>query len=346
LGNNYEIKYWFHQKNGGRKPSKILANKLKFWSPYSIHEIHRTGAGVVRDLLDGTTYNHIVLRYVDAAYRCGLYHRKGLIVDVDDDPSEKFRSFCMNPGANLRIRMYYLFCYLLTRLHTKRFMNQASHLFFSNSEQATYPNSSYLPNIPFTKNLPGPEAHFNPDSRVILFVGTMSYEPNWIGMNWFISRVWKQVRKKFPGAELRIVGKGTPPGLSKKWRATPGVHLPGYVKDLQREYDCASLVVAPIFQGAGTNIKVLEAMSARRCCVMTPFAARGLQDVLTHRENVFIAGDHSGFYQIIAELFENPQLNNQVRENAGVTIQRYFSEDVFFGKINAFFNQPTDCTEQ
>ena len=98
------------------------------------------------------------------------------------------------------------------------------------------------------------------------------------------------------------------------------------------------MVIAPIFHGAGTSIKVLEAMANRRSCVLTPFATRGLTDVLAHRENVMVADNYGAFSKAIIELFENPELNRDIQNNAFRTIEKYFSEDAFQKRIETTFN--------
>jgi len=337
-GPDYEIKYWHHENAGGMPVAKIVANKLRFWTPYATHAKDPAGAKIIGELLQTKDYDHIVLRYVDAVYRCGLYHRNDLIVDVDDDPEEKFRSFFMGPDVKFKARAYYFLCYLLTRLYTRRFLKKTAHLFFSNKAQTKYSNSSYLPNIPFSKTLAQAGTIADPGSRSILFVGSMSYPPNYIGLDLFISNVWQQVLNKFPDAELRIAGRGAPAGLLEKWGSTPGINILGFVKDLQAEYNRSCMVIAPIYHGAGTSIKVLEAMATRRSCVLTPFATRGLTDVLTHKENVMVADNYGAFSKAIIELIENPELNRYIQSNAIQTIKRYFSEDEFQKRIETTIN--------
>jgi glycosyltransferase involved in cell wall biosynthesis len=90
--------------------------------------------------------------------------------------------------------------------------------------------------------------------------------------------VWPAVHAKFSQMRYKIIGKGVPSALEKKWNSIPGVEVLGYVSDseLDRLYEESLVVVAPILSGAGTCIKVLEAGLRQRFVYATSFARRGL----------------------------------------------------------------------
>ena len=70
----------------------------------------------------------------------------------------------------------------------------------------------------------------------------------------------------------RAKGHETPQRL--RWEAIDGVQPVGYVDDLADEYRRCAFTVAPIFEGAGTKIKVLESLAFGRACLTTPCGAR------------------------------------------------------------------------
>lgn len=126
-----------------------------------------------------------------------------------------------------------------------------------------------------------------PDAREtgeqVLFFGTFSYRPNLEGILRFLSKSWPQISAAAPAARLRIAGSRPPHALVEMADATDGVEVLGFVDDLADELRRARLVVAPVWWGGGTRIKVLEAMAAGRAVVGPAFAVEQIG---------FESGDH------------------------------------------------------
>jgi glycosyltransferase involved in cell wall biosynthesis len=105
----------------------------------------------------------------------------------------------------------------------------------------------------------------------VLFVGPGSYEANSLGLAWFLGKAWPIVRRRVPAARLRIVGLGW-----EHFGGHPDASFAGWSESLLGDYSRARVVIAPLFAGGGTKIKVLEAMAAARPVVTTPSGAEGL----------------------------------------------------------------------
>ena len=108
--------------------------------------------------------------------------------------------------------------------------------------------------------------------RIATFVGPAAYDANRRAVDHLLGSIWPLVRARAPDAELRLVGKG--------WEETAahatGVSDRGWVEDLPVEVGRSAVVVAPLLDGGGTKIKVLEAMAAARPVVATPVAVEGI----------------------------------------------------------------------
>lgn len=106
------------------------------------------------------------------------------------------------------------------------------------------------------------------------FVGALDYEPNSDAVLWFIDQVLPEVRSRLPEARFRVVGRGAGGlGLS---RVPPGVEIVGEVADLQPELEAADVSVVPIRLGAGTRLKVIEAMANHIPIVTTQVGCEGI----------------------------------------------------------------------
>jgi glycosyltransferase involved in cell wall biosynthesis len=128
----------------------------------------------------------------------------------------------------------------------------------------------------------------------VLFVGTGSFQPNERGIAWFVTEVMPRLREQMPVA-FDVVG--TPPNRPVE---ADGVVYRGRVPDLAPWYEQAHVVVVPLFEGAGTRLKVLEAAAYGRPMVSTGFGPEGLP--LAPREHFLEADEAEAFAAAVAEV--------------------------------------------
>jgi glycosyltransferase involved in cell wall biosynthesis len=127
----------------------------------------------------------------------------------------------------------------------------------------------------------------------LLFVGALGYQPNREGLEWFVTEVLPLVRQGHPEARLRVVGSG--PELGAGLGRVDGVELVGAVDDIGSELRRAAAAVVPIQWGAGTRIKILEALAHRVPVVSTTLGAEGL--ALIDGQHIRLVDDPSAFAQ-------------------------------------------------
>ena len=152
----------------------------------------------------------------------------------------------------------------------------------------TVPNGVELP--PLVE--PAPATHR------VLFVGSLNSVFNRRGLEWFFSRVWPEVTAGVPDARLAIAGGG--PSLD----LPDGVEQLGFVEDLEPVYAQAQLCVAPLLSGAGTRLKVLEAMARARPVVATSVGAEGL--AVSEEDGVLRRDTGGDFARACCELLLEP----------------------------------------
>lgn len=119
-----------------------------------------------------------------------------------------------------------------------------------------------------TDRIAGPSG----ESQMVLAVGNWSYEPNAIAIQGFLANHWPNLLRRRPETELVIVGRG-----SELLAPRQGVRSLGFVDDLGEIYHRAALCLALASGGAGSQLKVVEALSHGRVVVGPPFLAGELQ---------------------------------------------------------------------
>lgn len=106
-----------------------------------------------------------------------------------------------------------------------------------------------------------------------LFAGAASFLPNRVGLEWFCTQVWREHNMGEAGWSFGVLGgRGAPLAATR----LPGVEWLGYVADLAPLYRSTRAVIAPIFTGGGTKLKVLEALQYGLPVVAAPHAVEGL----------------------------------------------------------------------
>jgi glycosyltransferase involved in cell wall biosynthesis len=110
--------------------------------------------------------------------------------------------------------------------------------------------------------------------RSLLFAGMMSYAPNTHGVEWFLDRVFPDVRAALPDATFTVAGARPPRRILR--RRDEGVHVTGFVPDMQTYFETSRATVVPVWAGGGTRVKILEAMAAGSVVVTTSLGCEGL----------------------------------------------------------------------
>ena len=150
----------------------------------------------------------------------------------------------------------------------------------------------------------------------LLFLGTMSWQPNAEGIGWFIENVLPQLSN----AELVIAGKG----ISERLRAmaeTAGATVLGYVDSVSEVYDSCDVMIVPLFMGSGQRVKILEAFSKGMPVVSTSVGIEGI-DYMGSRA-ALVANSENQFRQSIEQLSDSELYRQASRDSRTVFEQAY-----------------------
>jgi glycosyltransferase involved in cell wall biosynthesis len=132
-----------------------------------------------------------------------------------------------------------------------------------------------LPNVADASMLERPTLQ-PPSEPVILFFGTLSWPPNVAGLERFLRDGLPSLAGRIPGVRTVVAGHGPSDALRALIRSTPGAELVEDVDDDERLYRRARCFVDASVGGAGTRVKILNAMARGVPVVATTDAAAGL----------------------------------------------------------------------
>lgn len=154
---------------------------------------------------------------------------------------------------------------------------------------------------------------------LVVFLGSMDWEPNVDGVEWMVERIWPAIRAAVPGARFRIVGRNPLPRVRKL--AGPTIDVTGTVPSVIKHLEEAAVVVVPLRVGGGTRLKIFEAMAAGRAVVSTTIGAEGLE-VVPGRD-LHIADTADAFAAAVIDILRNESLREQLAARAAAVADRH-----------------------
>jgi glycosyltransferase involved in cell wall biosynthesis len=179
-------------------------------------------------------------------------------------------------------------------------------------------------------NRPGLDA---PVAGSLVYNGSLTYAANYQAMQWFLARAYPRIRAEQPGATLTITGSTAGVDLAGL-ALDETVHLAGWVEDVRLPVARAAVCLAPIWQGGGTRLKILEAMALGTPVVATSKAAEGL--AVTPGHDILIADEPDQFAAQVLRLLREPGLRQQLARNGRRLVEDLYDWEAIgtrFGRL-------------
>ena len=180
-----------------------------------------------------------------------------------------------------------------------------------------------------------PRNHDYSHSKTILFTGKMDYAPNVDAVGYFAETILPLIREKCPDVAFIIAGQRPVPKVANL--ANDHVTVTGFVKDLAATYNSASVVVAPLRFGAGTQNKVLEAMAMGVPVVCSNIGFGGLG--IESGEGAIMQTDPGAFANSVIALLSDEGMRRRVGETGMNIIKTRFDWDIIAATLEGYFLQ-------
>ncbi len=172
-------------------------------------------------------------------------------------------------------------------------------------------------------------------NNTILFTGNMDYAPNVDAVIYFTQLILPAIREKMPHVKFVIAGQRPVPKVSEL--ANEYVTVTGFVKDLAAMYNSASVVVAPLRFGAGTQNKVLEAMAMGIpvVCSNIGFGGLGIQS----GEGAVMQTDPQEFAKSVIAILSSETERRMIGNEGMRVIKTKFDWDVVSLTLEQYFKE-------
>ncbi len=268
---------------GGRVPSR---RRLDLWrhSPHGIRlDLDPSFASALRELRDATRFDVVLVEHLYMLQYASLLPGVPVLLSAHNVESSKHARWFDGVPRPLRRRLRH---WVQRRALVRAEENLAgrTEAVFAVSEVDCARLRRMNRGGRFLVAANGADLdHFRPRSRqsfegppAIVFVGSMSYEPNRRAAAFLKDRVLPLLSAALPGVSCHLIGSGSDEETRRLHAPAAGVHGHGFVEDVRPFLTRAQVLVAPITAGSGSRIKILEAMASGTPVVSTTLGAEGI----------------------------------------------------------------------
>lgn len=169
----------------------------------------------------------------------------------------------------------------------------------------------------------------------VLLVGNLTYRPNAEAARRLVDDVLPRLRARLGDRPVRLTLVGAAAPAVRALDDPPAVRVTGFVPDLAAHYAGADVVVAPITDGGGTRIKLLEAFSHGLPVVTTATGAAGL--AVRHEVHLLVADTADEIARQVARVVTDRGLALRLSRAAEHLVRSTYSYDAVVPRIRDFF---------
>ncbi|MGN7990470.1 glycosyltransferase [Pedobacter sp. 22226] len=182
-------------------------------------------------------------------------------------------------------------------------------------------NVEIIPNIHEIKTLTEAAGSFSLRSG-LLFIGGYLHKPNIDAVQWLVKEIMPLVWAADPRITLTLLGSNpTDEILALR---SDRVIVPGYIHDVSAYFHSNRVFVSPLRFGAGMKGKIGQSLEYGLPIVSTDIGVEGIG--LTNGHDVMVANDTKDFAEKIIQLYNSPDLWNNIRNNSINVLKAYTPE--------------------
>lgn len=164
-----------------------------------------------------------------------------------------------------------------------------------------------------------------PKEQWIVLPGNMNYFPNVHAALYFYREIYPLVKARVPDIRWYIVGRDVHPDVAALAARDSSVTVTGYVDSVADYIRKAQVVIAPLQEGSGTRLKILEAWALRTPVVSSSKGAEGL--LCEHSRNIMLADEPDAFADCVIQLLQDHAKGAGLADCAYETLLSHYEEE-------------------
>ncbi len=158
-----------------------------------------------------------------------------------------------------------------------------------------------------------PKRYEDKKSKRMIFTGVLSYYPNKDAFWYFYNEIYHKIRDSYPDIEFLAIGMN-PSKRMQSLHNKNGVTIIGPVPNMADYMWQDDIYICPLRIVSGTRFKLIEAMAAGQAIVSTTMGSEGID--IEDGKHILIADSPQEFARAVLKLFENPELQSELGNNA------------------------------
>lgn len=195
-------------------------------------------------------------------------------------------------------------------------------------------NETILHYLPLFAEIKPAERSFY-ERKNFVSIGNFLHEPNWQTVL-KLKKIWPEIRKRLPEAEMHIYGAYLTEKARQLHNGKDKFLIKGRAESVEKIFENARLLLAPIPFGAGIKGKLLDSMVNGLPSVTSTIGAEGMKGSMDWSGH--ITDDDSDFVKKAVELYNNENEWKKAQQNGYKIIESRFKKENFLpsfsGKIN------------
>lgn len=324
------IRLPYHAKTFGAFLRRNLSRAIRGVNPLMDRFSEQPVRQAVRHHLETNSYELIVLEHSWIAHyiddiRSSPNHHALCVLDAVDVNSNLWRQYYQQPDRWYHKPALYRY-WRAAETHERTYVPRFDAVLAISSSDAAdirrlAPQTTIL-QVPNGIEIDPSKGPASADRLPIIgFIGSLDYPPNALGLQWFLTSIWPQIKPRALHAQCLIIGRGASPKLVQRCQSDEQIRLAGFVPDLAPYLNRIGVMVVPLQHGSGTRIKILEAWAHGIPVVSTSKGAEGLD--YTHMENIWIADRPDDFATAVVYLLSDAALRERLSRTAYQHVQQY-----------------------
>jgi glycosyltransferase involved in cell wall biosynthesis len=176
------------------------------------------------------------------------------------------------------------------------------------------------------------DANSRIDRNAIVYTGQIGWYPNEDAVLYFAKEVFPLVKKELPLATLWIVGNAPSQKIRSLSEKDPSIIVTGFVDDVRPYIAKAGAYIVPLRIGAGTRLKILEALSMKKAVVTTSIGCEGLE--VEDGKHLLIRDTKEGFANAVTTVLKDEKRYLHLGENGFCLIQKKYEWKNVFKELD------------
>lgn len=167
----------------------------------------------------------------------------------------------------------------------------------------------------------------------VIFVGNMEYLPNQEAASLIINQIAPKVLNRIKNVNFILIGR-TPLKIKNNLK---NITFTGVVDNVAGHLTASDVAIAPLLQGSGTRLKILEYFSCGLPVISTSVGAEGLD--VTNNINILIEDDVDGFVNSLVNILEDKELRRKMGVAARELVIKKYDWMIIGKQLNEIYSK-------